>query len=167
MERTRKLKAWLEDRIRSIRRRSRIVAAPRLLFENTSTWTCLTTRFRWQVHDKQSRISSNFLLHQQRGQNILDQRYQSTVSLRIASLAATGINKRRTNSGDEINSTCSVWSSEYGIHSNNRPTTTVIKSESNTFTWHKEGIHVIICLVHIQLTYNVLIEFMYTLVMRS
>ena len=76
--------------------RSRIVAAPRLLFENTSTWTCLVTRFRWQVHDKQSRTSSNLLLHQPRGQNLLDQRYQSTVSLRIASLAATGINKRRS-----------------------------------------------------------------------
>ena len=73
--------------------RSRIVAAPRLLFKNTSTWTCLATRFRWQVHDKQSRTSSN-LLHQQRGQNLLDQRYQLTVSLRIASLAGTGINKR-------------------------------------------------------------------------
>ena len=76
--------------------RSRIVAAPRLLFENTSTWTCLATRFRWQVHDKLSRTSSNLLLHQQRGQNLLDQRYQSTISLRIASLAATGINKRRS-----------------------------------------------------------------------
>ena len=76
--------------------RSRIVAAPRLLFENTSTWTCLATRFRWQVHDKQSRTSSNLLLHQQRGQNLLDQRYQSTVFLRIASLAATDINKRRS-----------------------------------------------------------------------
>ena len=42
-------------------RRSRIVAAPRLLFENTSTWTCLATRFRWQVHEKQSKTSSNLL----------------------------------------------------------------------------------------------------------
>ena len=34
-------------------------------------------------------------LNQQRGQNLLVQWCQSTVSLRIASLAATGINKRR------------------------------------------------------------------------
>ena len=95
-------------RICSIRRRSRIVAAPRLLFENTSTWTCLVTRFQWQAHDKQSRTSFNLLLHQQRGQNLLDQWCQSTVSLRITSLAATGINKRRTNTGDEINSSRSV-----------------------------------------------------------
>ena len=92
-------------RIHLIRRRSRIVAAPpevlneivsapHLLFENTSMWTCLTTRFQWQVHEKQSRTSSN-LLHQQKGQNLLHQFCQSTVSIRIASLAATGINKRR------------------------------------------------------------------------
>ena len=48
--------------------------------------------FQWQVHDKQTRTSSNLLLYQQRGQNLLDQWCQSTVSLRIASLAATGIN---------------------------------------------------------------------------
>ena len=57
--------------------------------ENTSTWTCLATRFRWQVHENQSRASFNLLLHQQKGQNLLDQFCQSTVSLRIASLAAT------------------------------------------------------------------------------
>ena len=51
--------------------------------------------FRWQVHDEQSRTSSN-LLHQQRGQNLLDQCCKSIVSLRIASLAATAINKRRS-----------------------------------------------------------------------
>ena len=37
-------------------RRSRIVAAPRLLFENTSTWTCLATRFQWQAHDSPEQV---------------------------------------------------------------------------------------------------------------
>ena len=66
------------------------------ILEARSTWTCVATRSWWQVHYKHlavSRTSSILPLHQQRGQNLLDQWYQLTISLRIVSLAATGINK--------------------------------------------------------------------------
>ena len=82
-------------------------------FEIRFKWTTLYQHmdmprdsFQWQVHYQQSRTSSN--LHQQRGQNFLDQWYQSTVSLKITSLVATGITKYCTNSGDERNSSRGV-----------------------------------------------------------